>query len=384
MTFQQQTSKYFVPDIIPIMGEYVREWFTYNSQISNKIQMELGNDSYKLIQRLHNELDDLFGIRTMPERFLYILHHFSSNKLPVMCSEKDAYTGDFCNEWEPLGSIGSASTSCICSHWIDDNIQILNVINDNILTVGSECINKIVEKDLNSIFSRKMKQFLSRWKYLKNKESGGFANKQCKICYRNVIQSHIQSNICGRCQGENPGKSEYDYPSLIVPWGRNCGLCKRCTIEEQEDKSVEFCRDCQYKEEMKSRINYQCEVCLKYIVERKRSDHNGKCSTCKNKELCSRCKQYSENTHQHLGRRVCNRCHTHNGRECVDCHKYNIPNTEEKWKTRCKPCYILFISHKTNTFYVEDKRQCEGCYQYRIPQDKPFKLCYNCYKNSKA
>ena len=180
-------------------------------------------------------------------RFDYILLWYSQERKDI---------NEAIKEWEMVKEINDTDiddTKCICSHDIKFKFYITNLINDNILRVGSDCIGKLNSDRLN-------KEMLAV-KYIGKK-------RQCKDCGHHKISPDKESWItrCVPCYRKYKNMKH-----------RNCLDCNKYMT----DKDVTYCQSCYLEHKIYSEMEYrECEICKKRNIHPKTPAYVDKCVSC--------------------------------------------------------------------------------------------------------
>ncbi len=152
-------------------------------------------------------------------------------------------------EWElyKISDTNEISTTCICTQHIYNEYYIRNVHNDNILRVGSECIQKFMNehtKQQTSALKRQME-------YMR---MGSGKYRICASCHKFKIKSEEPAwkNTCKKCF-----KNGSVSTTIIYADGRQCAGCKRLTIPSNSPKWKTICTDC-----FKNKDNVQQRMCI--------------------------------------------------------------------------------------------------------------------------
>lgn len=173
-------------------------------------------------------------------------------------------------EWDVIFiGTNNHSDTCICSHYIEDNRYVINIINGNELIIGSDCINKFFPDDV-----------ADKCTTIKNMVKYSGDKFQCGGCGKHLITDPTKGIFCGGCKKEG-----VTYPSekMIELIGfKHCNECKKDifkTIKGDE------CPEC----EIKKSFN-KCLSCREYKIKKEvGSDWKNKCGSCYYKDKPMTC-----------------------------------------------------------------------------------------------
>ena len=283
------------------------------------------------------------GPESMPSNFINVMKYFSQSK------------EDFFEEWKFNGEdhadydLEYDSVFCICSHLIKKKFYVKNIVNSNILRLGSECIHKFyggtsVEHDMEE--------------YLKRTKVGG-VRRWCGGCERNNIVE--------------------DAPS----WHTMCKKCYKNGVTDTTSSTDEF-------------FNRQCDTCSKYVIPKSEPEWKKQCSQCfkrgvvvedvEGSRQCDSCSKYVIPKSEPEWKKQCSQCFkrgvvvedVEGSRQCDGCLKHVIPKSEPEWKKQCSQCFKRGVVVED----VEGSRQCDGCLKHVIPKSEPEwkKQCPQCFK----
>jgi len=295
------------------------------------------------------------------------------------------------NEWRyyvrKAGEVGC--DKCICGTPIVYQHAIANAKTDKVLTVGSECIKKIRNKEIRDGMKLQLKI-----------DKGNIKDKRiCIVCcdYR-VGNKEPTYNICKSCYAEGEREPSKTYLSLFgdecvrcdakfIPKFEGADLCLKCYKDKQ--KLAKECPRCGEKNILPGQENKKmctkcstssdcmrvCKGCKKKAIYGNSPDYVSLCSKCGDDTICGSCeKKFNA---KWPGCKTCPDCARDEKeyyRECFTCGQKKIPPTEGDDVSVCKAC--------ANT---DGKRECIDCGKKAIYGNKPafIKKCDDCNAKGK-
>jgi hypothetical protein len=263
----------------------------------------------QLIGQIHHDYGELTLDHTMPGKFKAVIAVFSNvNNEDTMLQE-----------WThaPIGP--NLHNMCICSHAIQHNIYIKNTINNNILVVGNECINKLNPTKQLRLITKKQYNVVKTLDKTKQ-------YKPCNNCKDYIILHPSNVDYCNKCL-PNFQKKCYGCHTIITCLDHDQIYCEQCNIKP--------CIVC--KNSFSHPTETMCNICLPKIQKKCHGchtiitclDHDQiYCEQC-NIKLCIVCK----NSFSHPTKTMCNYC-TNHVKQCEVCNEYITDPTQ----TMCNIC----------------------------------------------
>lgn len=239
-----------------------------NSIIHEKPKIDMLHDSSNgqvLIDALYKEK----GVTDMPERFKLIVRYFSE---PIP-------TEDPINQWKFMQWSTGEKQFCCCGHGIENSYFIKNIRNNNILRVGSDCIEKIGGLSIKEEFKQVKK--IIKQNPPKNIKIG--YESSCGECKKEFLSENKSDQYCSNCLGK-------------------CNACNRPTLKRDIIKG--YCSECHEK-------IIKCKHCEEDFLSKNGSDQY--CNGCKSqfKQCCMCGKEFlnkNAGTHCEKCYHKCNKC----------------------------------------------------------------------------
>ncbi len=228
-----------------------------------RIDMQNFEDEYKI-----HDIYTVAPSKKKSELFKLVLVHFSEAKdfdQAILEWNIDSVS-DNLSVHNSISDQGEASSMCICSHEIKQSYYVKNQVNNNILRIGSECINKFMSDNLKEQANILKKQ-------MHYQKTGSQAYKMCGVCHRHniPIESPSWKNTCKACFKKGD-KAE----AVINMNNRPCETCHQLRIPPTEPSWKLKCSTC-YK--ANCRI---CTKCLKPTIQQNAPKWITMCSKCYN------------------------------------------------------------------------------------------------------
>ena len=360
---------------------------------------QLTNDESKKIEMIWDILNQTDGCKKMPERFMAIILTFSQSKEPIEAMKEWTNIQNIQNENEKEPQkLFCEIKQCICSQNIEITYRVKNKLNNNILVIGSSCIEKFGCKELKDLH-----------KAIKKRDNYGGDKMMCAgCCNHRIAADESWKTYCTKCFDSGIRKPSDVYK--ILNQYKECSMCKKqeilpssqkiicynCSLINAKECSLckekrlpldspiwdKICREC-IEEGMKN--PRECSICKLKRISSNDATWKTTCSFCieegnANPRQCSRCELKKIPSYKPIDIKLCVDCKkeedANNSRECQKCGLKNIPNSYDLWKTYCIGCI------KEGN---ENPRECEGCGEKKIPSYKPdtIELCAECTKEDK-
>lgn len=245
-------------------------------------------------------IDRTVGTSSKTDRFYYTLLFFSNSTNILEAIE----------EWDGLyhrKSVVKSELSCICSQDIEHYHFVKNSINDNILRIGSVCINKFCCEPVRS----EAKVVESIKNYEKN---GNGKHRMCAACNHFAVKADFPSwrIFCKSCMKNNWLEPTDEYKKIFNY--RSCVTCGELSIPPTESWKTQ-CKICYDPEDKRP-----CETCGELSIPVSAPEYRKQCTLCfKEKKMKEAFAGY---------------------RPCSICDELKIPLTDPHWKKLCSKCYI--------------------------------------------
>lgn len=243
-------------------------------------------DFQKIYKQLWVKLEKMHKKKSKPYRFLWCLGHFSENFDPkkFLTYDEDYWIG-ILEQWDipdtscDVVQIGY-SGNCCCSKEIQNFFYIYNYENDNILRVGSVCVDN----------PKYMQMIGSRFSDACNKMGDKLKTKNTEFMYS---KNHVDCIQCG---------------AHTVP----------------KNKEEQICTECIKKKNLRP-----CITCTQHKIKVTEPSYVSQCKECY--------KIYR--LQEHKPNNLSDELKKEYYRECTQCKEYNVLKTAELWKKTCFDCY---------------------------------------------
>ena len=164
-------------------------------------------------------LEDMYdekNVRSMPDRFNAAIFQYSCpsldiNKLPYSSSDFSNVLNFCLNQWELLVVADCGQRlKCCCSHAIMCLNFYKNVLNDNVLMIGSDCIKKFTKKTkIHNDYMLYDKLF-----------------KKCAHCNRKILATETLGGCCQNCQQFKKSNNRPCSSCFRMSSESKCNLCR--------------------------------------------------------------------------------------------------------------------------------------------------------------
>lgn len=166
---------------------------------------------------------------------------------------------------------------CFCIQTIQKLRYALYKPNNEVILIGSECINKFLGKDIQKVAD----------------------GRGCVIC-NSVLDKRKEYQRDGYCSKDCMEQHLY----------RTCSICKTFSILKSDPIDMELCNGC----ENKRRYNRICEMCDNFSISISEPEW---------KRICTSCYMDKKDIR----------------RQCLSCLQFNIKGYEPSWKKNCIDCF---------------------------------------------
>ena len=247
----------------------------------------------------------------MDKRLMYVVNHYSSPDDIIYPSEEERFKT--CkDEWDVI-SVEEKESFCICSkNPILHSFYIKNMINGNILRIGSECIRKFSNTKMDHDSAILLKQITY------NPENSSTKRRFCPGCKKNNIMPSSEFQICKPCwkKGKKP-------ESVLYHDGRECESCGRLTIPSSAESWKKKCIDCFRKSQETPKTTTSSKPISSF-------------------RICEDCREPTIDPNDPSWKKICGPCYQHkmsSYRKCETCKKMVIKKDEPDWKKVCITCF---------------------------------------------
>jgi hypothetical protein len=266
-----------------------------------RIDMSDSDFDESILERIWNKVKG-----GMKDKFIAVVLKYSEEKEDVEVAV---------DEWYSTKIVTGEESKCICSHDIEIKNYVKNRYNNNVLRIGSECINKFMGSEVKT----DIKVMKSQLQYQK---TGNGSHRMCSSCKRHSIpiEEEEWKTLCKTCL-----KAGNTATSLVLANGRKCSVCLKPTIPAEAEEWRTKCKIC-YKKGLSSESDSNeeelrdCVSCGLPKISSSEAEWKVKCGACYAK---------SKAVEDALPKR-----------KCTSCGLLKINTTDPSWKKSCLSCFV--------------------------------------------